>query len=270
MRSAVKKRKTMKRILVCSLLSSTVLAKEPDNGFLRRHRTNQKDIPTQRADSNADREMEDLNQKDVPTQRADSNADRKMEDLWEHAIVAANLEIERERNLFSHDFAMSMPQPTSKPTNPTNPTAAPVKPTPSPTQAPVNCLQGKTREQYIFDLISPITPASILNDSSTPQGKAFAFMASDDPGLQDPCSSSTIEQRYGLTTFYYALEGENWLQKDGWLGSNQECEWLGVECGDNSDEIQFLQLSTSFVSMPLLSATNFLTFFFHYKQRKII
>jgi hypothetical protein len=179
-----------------------------------------------------------------------------MEDLWEHAVVAANFEMERERNLFSSlDFAMSMP--TSTPTNPTNPTTAPVNPIPSPTQAPVNCLQGRTRKQYIFDFLSPITPASILNDSSTPQGKAFAFLASNDPGLQDPCSSSTIEQRYGLTTFYYALEGENWLQKDDWLGGKQECEWLGVECGDNSDAIQFLQLSTSFVSMLLLSSTIF-------------
>jgi hypothetical protein len=235
MRSGVKKRKTMKRVLVCSLLLSTVLAKEPDNGFLRRHRTDQKDIPTQ---------------------RAESNADRKIEDLWEHAVVAANLEMERELNLLSsRDFAMSMP--TSTPTHPTNPTTAPVNPTPSPTQAPVNCLQGRTREEYIFDLLSPITPEIILNDSSTPQGKAFAFLASNDPGLQDPCSSSTIEQRYGLTTFYYALEGENWLQKDDWLGGNQECEWLGVECGDNSDAIQFLQLSTSFVSMLLLSSTIF-------------
>eukprot|EP00980_Cylindrotheca_fusiformis_P024354 scaffold11783_cov120-Cylindrotheca_fusiformis.AAC.14 len=220
----------MKNVCLSSLMLSAVLADNTDYSyFLRRHR---------------------INDNDEAKQGAASTGDSQMEDLWENAIVAAKMDMEQERNLLlSEAFAMSMP--TSAPSSsPKHPTTAPVTP---PSSAPTTCLQDKTREEYILDLLSPITPENVLNDDSTPQGKAFAFLANDDPGLQDPCSSTTIAQRYGLVTFYYSMEGENWLEDEGWLGSNQECEWLGVECWENSTEIQTLELGKSSNGPRLLS-----------------
>lgn len=241
----------MKYHISCSLIisfTSFAIANSVESSFLRRHRTNQNE---------------------VATKAAESNANSKIEDLWERAVIAANLEMAIERDLLSSsDFAMSMP--TNSPSNPSNPTTVPVNPSQSPSQAPANCLQGRTREEYIMDVLSPITPESILVDSSTPQGQAFGFLANDDPGLQDPCSSSTIEQRYGLATFYYALEGENWFETDGWLSGSSECEWLGVECGDNSNMIQFLRLRKSSMSMFAYLLKNLSYIVASFAQRKTI
>jgi len=151
-----------------------------------------------------------------------SHVNMAMADFWEEASQAAAIELETARLLqTSPDFSM-----------PTQPTRPPVpRPTSAPNPSPIgDCLGGGTREEYIFDLLVQVTPAALLNDPSTPQGKAFDFLANDDPHLSDPCSSSTIEQRYGLVTLYYATNGDRWVSKDGWLGGNQECQWEGVSC----------------------------------------
>jgi hypothetical protein len=173
-------------------------------------------------------------------------AEPAMGDLWEQAAVAAQDELDVERLLLgSPDFSMPTrppigPTPTRPSPTPPRPTRAPARPNPTPTRtptppdgptpSPVDCLLGRTREEYIFDLLVPITSASLLNDPSTPQGMAFDYLANNDRHLDDPCSSNTIQQRYGLTTLYYATQGAGWVTTQGWLGADQECNWFGVEC----------------------------------------
>ena len=231
----------MKRALICTTLLSVAIAAEPEttnSSYLRRTSRSQKP------------KFETI--KRVAT-RPKPNP-QQFNDVWEQAVATANFEAEREREVWERELQMSIPptpRPTPAPTpfptgRPTpNPTPPPTPATtPSPT-APTDCLSGTTRKQYIFDVLRVTTDVSILRDASTPQGKAFKYMSEQDPGLVDPCSVSTIQQRYGLTTLYYATEGTDWLDKTGWLGASHECLWFGIECNADSLNVRFLQLSKS-------------------------
>lgn len=177
----------------------------------------------------------------------------EMASIWETTATATKMEWDAERLLqwsrSSRDFSMSMPVrppagPIPRPTTPPSPDTQPTNsPNPQPTPPDGDCLQGRTREEYIFDLLVPVTDGALLNDPSTPQGMAFDYLANEDPYLSDPCVSSTIEQRYGLTTLYYALAGPGWQESQGWLGDEQECLWFGVNCvGGDSNAVTNITL----------------------------
>lgn len=137
------------------------------------------------------------------------------------------------------------PEPTVKPIPTPIPTAAPgpthapqstpsnrpdLNPEPSPHH--VDCSEETIRHEYIFDRLRHITDPEILMDPSTPQGMAYNHLANADFGVTDHCTYSTLEQRYGLLTFYFATNGDNWINRSGWLGREQECFWYGVDCDD--------------------------------------
>ena len=114
-------------------------------------------------------------------------------------------------------------------------------PTPSP-GPPLACLEGRTREEYFLDVLSPITARSLLRDRSTPQGMAFDWMVNMDPVFDpDPCYYPTTEQRYGLLTIYFSTNGASWTNSTGWLDDSSECEWAGVVCGGETDNGRKLQ-----------------------------
>jgi hypothetical protein len=170
------------------------------------------------------------------------DSDNDMERIWEKASRVAKNEIDTMRLLdFSPDMSMGSPSGDGRPSRPPAimPTAPPNT---GPSQTPEDCLMGRTKEEYFFDLLVPITAADILNDLTTPQGTAFDYLVNDDPALENPCSSNTIEQRYGLTTLYFATQGEEWNDNSGWLGDEQECSWTGVECKSDSDIVTLLLL----------------------------
>jgi hypothetical protein len=217
-------------------LAPALLHAEEDsgNGFLRRHRF-------QESNDGSESSRTSILQRERRTMAVDQGLD----DLWESAATTGSILSDSERLLQrgrfpDYFFSMSMPSappptrppPTRPPTKAPakTPTQAPIPGTPPPTIEPGDCLLGRTKEEYIFDLLQPITPGSILNDPTTPQGIAFDYLVNQDAFLANPCTSSTIEQRYALTTIYYATEGANWQTKTGWLGSQQECSWFGVEC----------------------------------------
>jgi hypothetical protein len=80
--------------------------------------------------------------------------------------------------------------------------------------------------------LSTVTSSELLLNTSTPEGQAFVWMTETDPLMPNVCTYPTLLQRYGLATFYYATDGDNWLVKDGWLGMDEECVWAGIECTD--------------------------------------
>lgn len=181
----------------------------------------------------------------------------EMGDIWDRASRLARSEIESFRLLNnSWDSAMSMPS-GSRP-HPSRPSADPparppahaptpvhpIGPTshPQPTGPPGDCLNGRSREEYLFDELSQVTPPNILNDPLTPQGMAYSFMVNEDPGLVDPCAIPTIQQRYGLTTFFFSTGGDKWFDSSGWLGADQECNWYGIECHRSSDTVAAIEL----------------------------
>lgn len=121
-----------------------------------------------------------------------------------------------------------------------------VAPTPSPTLKQVNQLpvpvitptQGSgceslSREEVLKETLGKVTGSSILNDFSTPQGKAFRWILDRDVAQIDPCTFVTIEQRYALATFFYSTSGDGWDNSDGWLTDPFECSWIGIKCNEN-------------------------------------
>ena len=54
-------------------------------------------------------------------------------------------------------------------------------------------------------------------------------MTKFDPYLEEPCDKD-IAQRYGLITMYYSTKGDDWTDNAGWLGEQNECQWLGITC----------------------------------------
>jgi hypothetical protein len=121
-------------------------------------------------------------------------------------------------------------RPTSTPTaSPTEKPVAPVLPTTTP-PSDGTCLEGKSREEYLTEQLAATTSAELLQDSDTPQGKAFDHMVTEDRLFRaNPCIS-TLEQRFALTTLYFATKGESWTRSDSWISDEHECEWFGVSC----------------------------------------
>lgn len=137
----------------------------------------------------------------------------------------------------------STPQPTRTPTATTDsptaeptrtptrrPTLPPITPTVPPTRAPVPCVGS--REDYILNVLTPITDEDILLDLNTPQGQAYRFLIEDTDFLVNPCDQ-TVEQRYGLATMYFSTGGDNWTNNQRWLAPVHECTWTGVTCNND-------------------------------------
>ena len=109
---------------------------------------------------------------------------------------------------------------------PTMPIPPPIQKTLSPTRT---CTESEKGE-ILLETLSQTTDISNLLNSDTPQGMAYAFLLDEQPSF---VCGPTLMQRYGLTTFYFAMEGASWTKRDGWLGNTQECNWYGVSCDDN-------------------------------------
>jgi hypothetical protein len=124
----------------------------------------------------------------------------------------------------------SLGRPTSTPTIiPTEKPVAPVRPTTTP-PSDGTCLDGKSIEEHLTEELAATTSAELLQDNDTPQGKAFDHMLTEDSLFRaNPCIS-TLEQRFALTTLYFATKGESWTRSDSWISDEHECEWFGVSC----------------------------------------
>lgn len=95
-------------------------------------------------------------------------------------------------------------------------------------------------------MLSLISGAETLANTSSPQFLA-ALWVSDRDLMQLPLDSPQFLQRYFLATFYFALDGDNWVEcgqtdstcsgntvYNSWLIHNtSECSWLGMKCDGN-------------------------------------
>jgi hypothetical protein len=128
------------------------------------------------------------------------------------------------------------PIPTKAPIPPPStavPTENPTIPIPSPTPAPFfpasPCFEGE-KDVFVLEVLSRTTEESVLLDPETPQGMAFSFLLEEEPSF---VCTPTFVQRYGLSTFYFAMGGETWTNSDKWLGHTHACEWFGVDCNES-------------------------------------
>jgi hypothetical protein len=120
-----------------------------------------------------------------------------------------------------------MGEPTQAPVEETElPTASPTTPTPS--TAPTAGCEIADREEALIATLESFVNTSLLEDLTTPQGAAFAWLNSD-PST-DPCDPLQVTQRFSLAVFYESTDGANWAVNDGWLTSISVCDWFEVEC----------------------------------------
>lgn len=118
--------------------------------------------------------------------------------------------------------------------------AAPVTETPSmnPSSAPTVGNYSLAMVEFIEGIrfsLDPITyPAPMENATSEElavqwllQEHPLALMADNED------DRVRLTQRYALATLYFGMNGPSWLSKDGWLDTEDECTWFGVECSDN-------------------------------------
>lgn len=110
-------------------------------------------------------------------------------------------------------------------------------PTEPPSQMPSIMPSGQPTSAKFMEIVDFLTPLSgnALKVQGSPQYKAAMWMESGDMmpnsrggtglSIEDP----GFTQRYIMALFYYAMDGDNWVQKQGWLSEKSECEWFGVD-----------------------------------------
>jgi hypothetical protein len=90
-----------------------------------------------------------------------------------------------------------------------------------------------------------------LDDENSPQYKALRWIANDDPaetsvGVND---IESIKQRYVAAVLYFALGGDNWIEKYNFLTGDPICSWnqesSGVICDSTNVRVVTLHLCKS-------------------------
>jgi len=105
--------------------------------------------------------------------------------------------------------------------------------------AEVNCtccspsciIEPRPLEEYLTLLteVSSVDGGAALQEEGSPQRLALEWIATDDISHAASPDNDTIYSRYALATFYYAMDGENWEESDGWLSNQPLCDWNFVE-----------------------------------------
>jgi hypothetical protein len=98
------------------------------------------------------------------------------------------------------------------------------------TGSPIFCPNGLRREAVYLLQLRQTTGQNILQDPSTPQGKAYAFLVNYDPLFRGSCNVAGLVGRYVLMTLYFSTNGDSWTDNTGWCEGSQQCDWTGVSC----------------------------------------
>ena len=98
-------------------------------------------------------------------------------------------------------------------------------------------------------LLLTVSSEYALNNKGSPQGKAFLWVTASP--LQPGEDNAQIIQQYILVVFYYATGGDGWTNGNGWLGSETECDWFGVDCNGSGVVTQLYPFGNNLVgSIP--------------------
>lgn len=110
-------------------------------------------------------------------------------------------------------------------------------PTEPPSLMPSIMPSGQPTSTKFMEIVDFLTPLSgnALKVQGSPQYKAAMWMESGDMmpnsrgGTGLSINDAGFIQRYIMALFYYAMDGDNWVQKQGWLSEKSECEWFGID-----------------------------------------
>jgi len=85
----------------------------------------------------------------------------------------------------------------------------------------------QTPQDYLGLSLPEATLLQAQQNSSSPQGQAFQWLAQD-PALFN-YTESRLKQRFALAAFYHATNGPTWTQNKDWLSYDiHECQWFSV------------------------------------------
>jgi hypothetical protein len=74
--------------------------------------------------------------------------------------------------------------------------------------------------------------------SCNPTNMALVWLASGNNR-----AGGVLQQRYALALTFFTLDGSKWDYTDGWLGTDNECYWLGLQVSVKTHEIELHCLS---------------------------
>jgi hypothetical protein len=136
--------------------------------------------------------------------------------------------------------------PTNAPTaTPLVVTASPValptrRPVAPPTRRPT--LRPTVTEPVqlatLQDLILIRSPASAgaLNDNTSSQSQALAWLESDSTAVET-LSEERLVQRWVMATLAFGADFESWDRNDSWLDSDDVCSWFGIACDNRGNAV---------------------------------
>jgi len=110
------------------------------------------------------------------------------------------------------------------------------------------------RSRDILTELLTVSHSSTLINPETSQFKARKWLDEVDPAIICPQNKERIDQRYRLALLYFELGGGSWTRckalqdvsdsdnEEGcpgtrFLDKTNECEWYGMSCGDNYNDI---------------------------------
>jgi len=117
--------------------------------------------------------------------------------------------------------------------------------TESPTSSPV---YSPEEVKIIDDAIVQVFGSSRANivDMNTPEGKGRDWMINSDGGIV-LSEKQRVQQRYILSVFYFATNGDFWNTK--WLDPlRSECEWFGIACNPTNDIVERIDVGENNVT----------------------
>jgi len=149
-------------------------------------------------------------------------------------------------------------------------------PTPAPTisQPPSISLAPTYDPQEFYDVLANVTDMAVLDDPSTPQGKAARWLIRGDGRHLQP-DDPTLVQRYVMATIYFSTNGDDWTEcfaaatsqqcgfRDGemrhkyyqpFLSEETECywgRWNYDACDSATGKIIYVNLPSNNLSGPL-------------------
>eukprot|EP00957_Ditylum_brightwellii_P153189 11659919-Ditylum_brightwellii.AAC.1 len=91
-------------------------------------------------------------------------------------------------------------------------------PVPFSVPAPIDCTDPETRERLLMEKFVGISGEKSFIDPNSPQSKAANWIINEDPLNANPCTFSSLAQRYAMGVFYFALNGDDWIYNGGWFG----------------------------------------------------
>lgn len=143
------------------------------------------------------------------------------------------------------DVLIITPAPTRAPVAPPTPTSPPPpteEPTAPPTEVgPTEAPTSQRLGQFIRAFLVPVSGEEVFEDTSSPQYKSAVFLAEVDNYGETVSTTAQLGDRYALTTFYYAMDGDSWFScfegddacttGSAWLDPDvNHCEWSAIQC----------------------------------------